>query len=376
MSSKQSWVVQKDALEIVISLLENVPTRNGIRSSEYIKVSKAGKDGATFHLSSSSAGKALIRTGEMFPFEKDLYLDRRLFVPFINGGKESKTLDYIFTGSDNQLVVRHGNRRAVYTHALPITGYEDPTNLDNADSVILSKKWTGLIDCADNYATPDPVTPSLNCVRVTQSDKHIKVMSFNQKMAFIGKADSDKKPIKGAITFPLGLVQVLKQEGATRLLYTNKLVVVDFPKGKIWQAVKTAARKKFPYADLQKMFKETEGDKQLCSIPSHILAKAVDRLSTYTGALDSTDLALEVHLEKGSKKVQLKAGVADSKFTELIYASNEAKETIVLEWPLEGVLPIILFGKDEGSFRITIGKKGHTCLFSKSLKLLIAAVSK
>jgi hypothetical protein len=368
------WLVQKDSLEIVVDLLENVPTRNGIKSSEFIKVSKLGKDAATFHLASTLYGKGILHTGEKFPFEQDLFLDRRLFFPFIKGGKESKSSDYLFIGSDTQLIVKHGNRRAVYTNALPISGYEEP-NLDKANSSPIQKRWVAMIDCAANAATDDPITPTLNAVYLTQTDKYIEVLASNQRLVFMGRVVS-KKPLKGSIAFPLGLVQTLKQESAIKLFWTNKLACVEFPKGKVWQAVKTAARKSFPAADIRKMVKGLLHDKQLCSIPSSAFAKACNRLSDYTSALDDLDLALEIYLTKGSKKILLSAGVKDSKFTEQIYAIAEAKQDKVLEWPLSAVMPIILFNKDEGNFRIHLSDKGVSCLATKNIALLIGARSK
>jgi hypothetical protein len=371
----EKWYVAKEALEVVINLLENVPTRNGIKSSEFIKVSSHGKDGAVFHLSSTLYGKAILRTGEPFPFE-DLFLDRRLFIPFVNGGRESRSSDYIFIGDEKQLTVKHGSRRAVYSHTKPISGYEDPKDIDKANVTPIQKKLSQMIDCASSCATDDPITPTLNAVYVMQHGKIIEAMSSNQRLVFLGKVTTEKKPLEGTIAFPLGLVQTLRQEGATKLHWTNKIALVEFPKGKVWQAVKVAARKNFPYKDIRRYVKQGLQDQHLCSIPSAVFAKACDRLSGYTSALDSSDLALEVHLVKGSKKVQLKAGVEASKFTELIHSATKATKDIVLEWPLEQVLPIIMFGKDEGNFSINLSKKETSCLHSKNMTLLIGARSK
>lgn len=371
-----TWVVSKESLEIAMQLLENIPTRNKVKSSEFIKVTRLGKDGVEMHLASTIAGKVTIRTGELFPFKKDLFLDRRLFSPFVAGGKEGKSSEYSFIGSNNQLIVKHGNRRATYTHSLPIAGYEEPQNLADANTMSINKKWTMLIDCAENFATDDPITPTLNCVYVVQSGKYIEAMSSNQRLVFYGKADADKKPLKGSIAFPLGLVKALRQEGATKLLWTNKLALVEFTKGKIWQAVKTAARKSFPYKDIKQIVEKITKEPIVCSISSGVLSKAANRLAGYTVALDSADLALEVHLQKGSKKIFLKAGVADSKFTELVYSLSQAKNDLVLEWPLAQVMPLLLFAKDEGNVRVHVDKSGASCISTKNLNLVVAPRSK
>lgn len=371
--AKYTWLVPKESLEAVVTLLENVPTRNRVLSSEFIKVSKAGKDGATFHLASVLYGKALLRTGEEFPFDRDLFLDRRLFIPFVQGGRESKATDYMFIGNDSQLSVRHGNRRAVYTYAQEIAGYEEPKDIDKANSTKIQKKLTQMIDCASNCATDDPITPTINCIYVRQAGKVIEAMSTNQLLVFYGRVTTDKHPLKDAIAFPLGLVQALRQEGAIKLLWNHKLALVEFPKGKIWQAVKTAARKSFPHKEIKAHVKKALSNPQICSVASGVFAKAADRLSSYTAALDSADLALEICLTKGSKKVQLKAGVADSLFTELFYSISEAKDDVILEWPIAQVMPILMFGKDEGNFRIHLAKTGESALVTKNMILLIGA---
>lgn len=373
--SKIVWQVPKEALETVVALLENIPARNKVKSSEFIKVSKQGKDGASFHLSSVLGGKAALRTGEPFPFENDLFLDRRLFVPFVAGGKESKSSDYIFIGNESTLTVKHGHRKAVYTYAIAIPGYEEPTNLEKANVVAIGKKWTSIIDCAENCATDDPITPSLNCVYVMQTGKHVEAMSSNQRLVFYGRAEADKKPFAD-IAFPLGLVGALRSEGAAKLTWTNKVAIVEFPKGKIWQAVKTAARKTFPHKDIRALVSAAVKDPCVCTIVSNGFVKAADRLAGYVTALDSADLALEIHLTKGSKKVRLVSGVADSKFDELIYSLSEAKEDLVLEWPLVQVMPIILFAKDEGNIRMHVSKTGASCFATKNLTLVVAPRSK
>jgi len=361
------WIVPKDSLETVISLIDTIPAKNGIKASEFIKVSRAGKDGAFFHLSSTLFGKGLIRTGEQFPFEGDLFLDRRLFVPFVNGGKESKASDYIFLSNSKQLLVKHGSRKAFYANGIEIGGYEEP-QIDGANVTSVSKKWAQMLDCAATCATDDPITPTLNCVYITQSGNTIELLASNQRMVFYGKVPTDKK-LKSDIAFPLGLVQTLREDGVTKLLWTNKFALVEFPKGKIWSAVKSVARKNFPVKDVRHHVKKLSAEPQVCSIQSSVFAKASDRLSSYTVALDNSDLALEIHITKGSKKIELKAGVADSKFTETIHSITEADCDCILEWPIAQVMPVIMFGKDDGNFRIHLAKSGASLLATKNMSL-------
>src|ERR1700761_2823842 len=156
------WIVSKELLENTVALIDSVPVRNGIKSSEFIRISKLGKDSAVFSLTSDMAAKAIVHTGEEYPFEDEMFLDRRIFIPFVNKGKESQAKDYMFIEKGEQIILKHGGRRAEYAKAKDITGYEDPKKLEDASIVAIGRKWTSLVDCAENCATPDPITPSLN----------------------------------------------------------------------------------------------------------------------------------------------------------------------------------------------------------------------
>jgi len=370
----EKWLVPKESIEAALKLIELVPIRNGIKTSEYIKMEKS-KTGAILSICSDMGARVDVLAGEKYPFSEDLFLDRRLFTPFVNGGKESKATDYQFILSKDSLVVKHGSRRALYALHKPLSGYENPDGLDKANFLQISKKLASMVDCAENCATPDPITPTLNCVFIRQTGKNIEALSSNQRIVFLGKVSTDKK-IEGSIAFPLLLVKTLKQEGASKLLWTKSLALVTFAKGKVWQAVKTAARKDFPEDIIRKTVKDALAQKIVFGITSVAFTKAADRIASYVAPIASDELGLEVHIEKGSKKIQIKAGQADSKFSETLYALTEAKETLVLEWPLLQVLPVILFAKDEGNIRVHLHPKGASCIATNNLVMVIAARSK
>lgn len=366
------WTIPKEVLEGACRIIGNVPPRNGIKASEYIKISRHGKDGASFSLSSDILSKAVVRTGDRFPFKDDLFLDRRLFIPFVDGGKESKSTGYVFTQkAGGILTIKHGSRTGIYEKLKPVSGYEDLPNMEGARSASLDKKWVSIVDAARDCATDDPITPNLNCVFLHPTKKNLEVFSSNGRVIFQGKAPREKS-IRHAIAFPLMLIDSLRLDNANKLLWTNKIALIDFPKGKIWQGVKIQARKNFPVADVQKRMKAAAADEIILSVNSSTLSNIANRIAAYVAALSRDALIFRVIITKGSRKVIIESGAESSKFQESLIMLEKAKKDINVEWPLEDVMPVLLYCKDDGIAKIRMNENGRTCLMTKSISLIIA----
>lgn len=371
-----AWQVPKDALEGACKIISNVPPRNGIKSSEYIKVSKAGKDGAYFMLTSDLLSRALIRTGEEFPFTDEFFLDRRLFLPFIEAGMETKSSSYEFiVKEDGKLIVKHGNRRAQYERLKPVSGYEDVPDIAKAKSASIDKRWIDLVDVAHDCATDDPITPHLNCVYINPRKKHLEVYSSNGLVIFRGRTDS-QKTLTEAIAFPLLLIDSLRLDNATKMLWTSKVALVEFPKGKIWQAVKIQARKNFPVTDVLKLMQEAESDEVVLSVNSSVLSSIANRISTYVAALSRDVLTFAIKLEKGSRKVVISSGVDMSFFQETLTMNLPASRDVLLEWPLDQVMPVLIYCKDDGIAKVRVSKDGKSSYHSKTVSLIVAKPTK
>lgn len=370
MSNAVKWTVPKEMIEKALKLIDNVPTRNGIKSSEFIKVSPLGKEAATMSLSSDIAGKVTLKTGAEYPFSEELYLDRRLFMPFINQGKESKTSDYLFIEKDNQLIVKHGQRKAVYAKAKEVSGYEEPGKLEKAAIAEVSKTWTNLVDVASTCATPDPITPTINCVYLKQNGEYLEALSTNGTIVFLGKVKVDKK-FKSEIAFPLSLVDSLTTEGAAKLVWTDKLAVIEYKRGRIWAAVKSKARKSFPHEPIRKMVGKVDKSRLVVEFNASSFARAVGRLLSYIAPIGVQNVTLEIHVVKGDKKVVVAAGPPESRFTETVYALNVCKFDVQLEWPMSQVMPVILYSKDAGSIRVHQDDNKPSAFVTNELTMII-----
>lgn len=369
---KLKWTIAKEALEGAIAIVNNVPPRNGIKASEFIQISRSGKDGAAFSLTSDVMAKAVVRTGSRFPSKAPLFLDRRMFVPFVDMGKESKSPIYKFIiKQDGNVSVQHGGRKAVYGKSTKISGYEDVPDTDTAKTSSLDKQWIELVDAAKQCATDDPIAPQFNCVYFDPRSSSLDIYSGNGRLVFQGKAPKTKA-LKEPIAFPLLLVDSLMLDNAQKLLWTQKFAMISFPKGKIWQAVKTAARKNFPIADARAIIHSAKKDEVIMMLPATTMSRVANRIASYVSALSRESLLLTISIQKGSKIGLITSGSDTSKFEETVRLSKKATKTIDIVWPLEEVMPILLYCKEDGAMKIHLSKENRTCITTDTVALVIA----
>lgn len=370
------WSVPKDALECAVKIVNLVPTRNGVHCSEFIKLSKYEKTAATMSMSSDMSAEAILASGEKYPFKEDLFLDRRMFIPFIDAGRESKTDIYEFLlKDDGSLMVKHGHRKATYERAKPVKGYEEAPDLKKKNAVALkNKEWTKLLDLASMCATDDPVAAQFNCVYVAPMEKTLELFASNGQVIFRGRTPA----VKGLqnIAFPLLLADCLDLDETVTLEWTDRVAVVHFPRAKVWQPVKVAARKRFPLKDVRALTTSAREFPVAVNISASALSRAAERIQAYVAALSRESLVFSITLKEGSRKVVIESGATASKFNETISAMEPASISTTIEWPLDHVMAVLLWIKDEGNARIHLSKKGQTFLATKSVSLMVAKANK
>src|SRR5690242_5501401 len=84
------WLVDREILLDAIEVLGLVPSRPGIVTSEYICI-KPGKKFIRMILASEVYGFVDIKGSGKWPFPKNIYIDKRLFDPFINAARNIKS---------------------------------------------------------------------------------------------------------------------------------------------------------------------------------------------------------------------------------------------------------------------------------------------
>ena len=367
-----TWSVAKKDLELAVSIVLNVPPRGGITCSEFIRLSAHKGNNAVMALSSDMGACSYVWGKIPFPSKHSIYIDRRLFEPFVSCGKDLKAAEYQFKVKDGVLTVKHGSRVAVYAKNKGGSGYAEAPKYKNSRPVPLYDSWTKLLACAVSCATSDPVTPQLNCVYVyPHSSSIVSLYASNTKIVFHGKTTAKKVP-SGPIAFPLLLAEHIEGGDCTGLEWDDKSVTVLSERGKLWQGVKAEARKNFPRKEIDKHIARAVKNKPSFTVDCDSLSSAADRLSGYLTAVSREDLVLQFVLKAGEQKMRLTAGTGETMFTEYVTLSKPSKHDLEIRWPLAEVLPVLIFSKDQGEASIIVADTGITLYSTRDVQLVIA----
>lgn len=369
------WKVPKKELEDALDLLLSVPARNGIPSSEYIQVNHFDGNTAVCYLSSDLSGCVFINGSRKYPFKKPFYLDRRLFDPFVGQGKESRITEYTFRMKGTRLIVKHGVRTIVCNVARSDSGYHTVPYYKNAKKMIIDEALAAMLKAATACATGDPVSAHLNAVYTLPFKKGVKLYSSNTSIIFRAKVFM-KHPPSCPIAFPLPLTELITDHEMPEVLWDEGSATLSSPRGKLWSAVVQAARDKFPIATIDERMKECREGKLLFSVDADSLSVSAGRLSSYLSAVTREDLVLKMITKKGSRKMKLRAGTGNTRFTEQLTLSKVAEADNVVHWPLAEVLPVLVFSKDHGDAKLYRSKEGLTFYTTKKIELVVARLSR
>src|SRR5208283_2190230 len=175
-----NWVtIERDELVRAVEVLNLVPQRAGIPSSDYVRV-LATKKGLEMSLASSVRG--IVRVEAKGFIVDEFFVDRRLFMPFVLAGKSWKG-DFRTTFDEKGWLLRQGSRRAEFVlKSEKVGGYGNWTDRDGMKEVKLSEELRKLLLASFNCATADPSMPQLNCVYLGGR----LVLATNSTVMFVG----------------------------------------------------------------------------------------------------------------------------------------------------------------------------------------------
>lgn len=362
-------IIAKKDLELALDVILRVPPRGGISCSEFIKFSDGGNSRTKLQLSSDMAAVAYLSV--KYEFKHSIYLDRRLFEPFVIGGKDLKSQEYEFKVDDkNKVTVRHSSRVAVYAKTTVALGYAEPPKYSSERKFALDEKWQKLMACAISCSTVDPVVAHLNCVYLAPTKEGLSFYSSNTKVIFNGRCKTKNKPDQN-IAFPLLLARNIDCISMVEMRWDDKSATLSSNRGKLWQPVKIEARKHFPQKDIDKILKERT--KALFVINSQSMGNAANRLSGYLAAITREDLVLKLLVKAGEKKIKLQSGSGVTEFTEYVKLIKPSKVDYLVEWPLAEVLPVLVYAKGNDDAEVFTSDSGRTIYRTSSITLIVAA---
>lgn len=358
------FIVPKKALEDAMKLLDSVPTRNGITSSEFIKTDLKDNKHLRMSLCSELSGEAVLPISKQKGFDTILYLDRRMLKPFVSAGTDLSASEiYEFTVKENLIIVKNGSRYAHLENNTSASGYEKQPSLKDSISIELQEEWTSITNCATLCASADPSAPQYNCVYMKPSNGKVYIRASDTKLIFQGTILEGAFPCKEPVALPLELVDRLGLFSTGLCHYSSRWALLQFPIGNIWQAVKTECRKNFPNDAISKVVTTILKEGTVVSIlGTQSLTESADRLAGYLQSAMKDNPALVLTIKAGFKKAKLSSGIIGTKFEESVVLEAKSENDYLVEWPLQAVLPILKYCKNAGSAKIIQDTQGNICL--------------
>lgn len=333
------WQISRENLLSVLEVLELLPEKIGVPSSQFFRVQGIGNGKTRWMLvSDATSEQTMTGTGEWpVPQKGYWFLNRKTFTPFVQAAKEIKNkAPFQFKLFGKTLVVRHGRRRAMFVTQPAVEGYGGSLN-GASWKMAMSDHVRGLVHCARDCASPDALVPEKNCVYVAPGKQGGEILATNQKVLFRAKS---KIQLADPVPLPLFLVTLLGSKSLQAIEWQDGVVVLRFPTGRIWQSV-SAKAKKFPREQLIGHIMTGAKKPLLFRVSTRKLALALQRLGLYMQAANRQDWVLEIKAEKGSQEIGLETGIAHAKFREKVAVDGEVQQDLELQWPLDLVIPVM-----------------------------------
>lgn len=372
------FAIPKKALEDGMKLLEAVPTRNGITSSEYIKTVMKDNKHLIMSLASELSGDAVLPFASKKHYESTLYLDRRMLRPFVAAGVDLTTSDlYEFFITGNGVIVKNGARTANLESNNSASGYEKMPDFSKGFSIELQEDWTSITNCATLCACTDPIAPALNCVHVSPEDGKVYIRASDTLLVFQGVIPAASFPCEEAIALPLELVDRINLFSTGLCHYSPKWAMLQFPVGNIWQSVKSECRKSFPVDSIRDIAKNIVKEGTVVSVlGTQSLVEASSRINDYMQSAIRDNPVLVLTIKAGSKKARLSSSTVGAAFDEVVMLESKSDNDYQVEWPLQAVLPILNYCKNAGAAKIIQDASGKTCLKAGRVTLVLGKKKK
>lgn len=330
-------VIKKDEMLQAISVLDLVPQRAGIPSSDYVRVLSDSRS-LEMALSSSVSGVVSLKMDGAKADKNMMFVDRRLFIPFIQMGRGWKG-DFKFSVSEQKWVVRQGSRQAEFALKKDtVLGYPVFKSLKDLKEIKLSENLRKLLLASNQCATADPSLQHLNCVYIGGKT----VMATNLAVMFVGARDKEDSM---RFAFPVGVIPLLGDGLVLGVGVENDKVILDCGCGYIEGMVSAVAKKDFPRDSILSNVKKGRDWPTLLRLPAEKLAKMLVRLSEYLASVKREDWVVRLDVSGG--KVKATVRVQQGKFEESIDIEDSKAEGVI-EWPLEIVHPVLSYIAENG----------------------------
>jgi hypothetical protein len=335
------WEIRRSKLIAGLDLLNLIPEKVGLSSSEFVHIYGHGE---TITLSVASYIMGEITLTGKGKWKGDYFIDRRVLLPFVYASKELKNKNtFQFEAKKYQLIVKHGSRKAVLDSQKDVSGYGNLRKVlkEEESEIPINDDLKELLTCGANCAVSDAIVPHLNCVYVAKGSV-VETFAASDKVFYLGLGDSKGK-VKSSIPFPLFLINLLKEPTLQKISWRGKYIVLKFEKGIIWQSISQEALKKFPLKDIRLHAKRANVLPVSLVVSGRRFSKLMLRLGYYLQAVRRRDWVVRIKGSKGSTTLYISTNIPGVRFDEKISIVDKLKKNVKVEWPLDVLEPVFAF---------------------------------
>jgi hypothetical protein len=341
------WQIKRNSILPQLDVLCMVPPKLGIPSSEYFWIRGNGTK-VIISAASYIGGEVVVQGQGEWPLEKDFYLDRRLFVPFLAAARELKDKHtFKFEKKGKQLLVTHGSRQVLFDSQPDVKGYGSANRIlkHMENTLPISEDLKDMLVCGSNCAVSDSVVPHLNAVYLQKSSSgmSVKLYATSEKVIYMGSGKIKEGKVTASIPFPLYMISLLGAPGLKKIICSGKYIVLQFESGLLWQPISQEAVKDFPIKQLQGHIKKGDSKKVTFITSSRRFSRMMLRLMYYLQSVKKRDWIVKITGEQGKTKIDITTSLAGVKFSEQISTTDKIAKDFKLEWPLDILDPIFTY---------------------------------
>ena len=361
---------RKKLLE-VLTVLDYVPCRPGIPSSMFMQLEEY-KGRLRASLSSDVSGKVLVSGEGDLGLKKPVYVDRRLFLPFVFAARTYKSeKPFVFSKVGKQMLVQQGRRKASFDLIANASGYGD-LNSSGGTALPITDKIKSAIKAASDCATPDPTVPELNCVYAVKNSDGMELYGSNQLVVFRA-VQKVKGKFPDRLAFPLFLIPYIAAEGLREVRLKEREVVLQFGCGALWQGVSIKAQKGFPRATMDKLIADGREWPEQFRLQTRRLGLVTARFSQYLTSVRRQDWLMHLKGNEGEKQILLEVSIPQGIFRERVTVDEPIKHAFEADWPLDILLPVFehLYKLKDAVLRVRFGDKTPYLLTAGGVSIVV-----
>ena len=354
---------KSEELQRAVRVLENVPVKPGIPSSEMIRLQRT-KAGLKMSLASEVSGVAELKLDGNWNLKDSFFVDRKILSPFVLSASKKQEVSIVLAskGDTNVASIKIGRRSLKLVNGVITAGYIDvPT--EKMRKIKFSPGTKKLIELARYFGSTGNELPQLECVYVS-SDGY--VMSSCDTLVFCGK---DNAGFGDQLHIPLASVPMVCDSQIQGIFTTKQALIVDYGYGTLIQAFPSRIKKDFPAKRISKMVLDSN-DPTVGVFDATKLVELFKRFNRYLASV--SDKYVTFTGDKSDALVKIKAEAGTAIFTETVRKGVTVKKDFEFKLPLEGVAAFINHAAERSKPISVKVNEAMTSLISEDMTLLIA----